>query len=71
LQASFPSPLQKPSAFRRAIHGSIEERYRTQQAYLSAFKRAASDLAAQRFLLTDDANSLVKTAESEGVRNAP
>jgi Alpha/beta hydrolase domain len=50
---------------------SIEERYPTKDAYLSAFKKAASDLVAQRFLLPDDADSLVKTAESEGVRNAP
>ena len=38
---------------------------------IAAFKKAASDLVAQRFLLPDDADSLVKTAESEGVRNAP
>jgi Alpha/beta hydrolase domain len=50
---------------------SIEERYPTKEAYLAAFRKAASDLVAQRFLLPDDADSLVKTAESEGVRTAP
>ena len=50
---------------------SIEERYPTNEAYLSTFKKAASDLVAQRFLLPDDADSLVQAAESEGVRNAP
>jgi hypothetical protein len=39
--------------------------------YLAAFKKAADDLVAKRFLLPDDADSLVKTAETEGVRNAP
>ena len=50
---------------------SIEDRYPTKDAYLAAFKEAATDLVAQRFLLPEDADSLVKTAESEGVRNAP
>jgi len=50
---------------------SIEERYLTKDAYLSAFKKAANDLAAQRFLLPDDAALLVKRAESEGIRGAP
>jgi Alpha/beta hydrolase domain len=50
---------------------SIEERYPTKEADLSAFKKAARDLVAQCFLLPDDADSLVKTAESKGVRNAP
>jgi hypothetical protein len=50
---------------------SIEERYPTKEAYLAAFRKAATDLAAQRFLLPEDADSLIKTAESEGVRNAP
>ena len=50
---------------------SLEERYPTKDAYLAAFKKAASDLVAQRFLLPGDADLLVKTAESEGIRNAP
>jgi hypothetical protein len=50
---------------------SIEERYPTRESYLSAFKKAATDLVAKRFLLPDDADSLVKSAETEGVRSAP
>jgi Alpha/beta hydrolase domain len=50
---------------------SIEERYPTKEAYLAAFKKAADDLVAQRFLLPGDADLLVKTAETEGIRNAP
>jgi Alpha/beta hydrolase domain len=50
---------------------SIEERYATKDVYLAAFKKAAGDLVAKRFLLPDDADSLVKTAETEGVRGAP
>ena len=50
---------------------SIEERYPSRDVYLAAFKKGADDLVAQRFLLPDDADSLVKTAETEGVRNAP
>jgi Alpha/beta hydrolase domain len=50
---------------------SIEERYPTKDVYLAAFKRVADDLVSKRFLLPDDADSLVKSAGSEGVRNAP
>jgi hypothetical protein len=50
---------------------SIEERYPSKDVYLASFKKAADDLVAQRFLLPDDADALVKTAETEGVRNAP
>jgi hypothetical protein len=50
---------------------SIEERYPSRDVYLAAFKKAADDLAAQRFLLPDDADALVKAAETEGIRNAP
>ena len=50
---------------------SIEERYLTKDAYLAAFKKAADDLTAERFLLPDDAALLVKRAESEGIRSAP
>jgi hypothetical protein len=50
---------------------SIEERYPTKGVYLAAFKKAADDLVAQRFLLPDDADALVKSAQAEGVRNAP
>jgi Alpha/beta hydrolase domain len=50
---------------------SIEERYPTKDVYLAAFKKAADDLVAKRFLLPDDADALVKSAQAEGVRNAP
>jgi Alpha/beta hydrolase domain len=50
---------------------SIEERYPTKEAYLAAFKKAASDLVAKRFLAPDDAALLVKRAESEGIRSGP
>jgi hypothetical protein len=50
---------------------SIEERYLTRDAYLAAFKKAAADLIAKRFLLPDDAALLVKRAESQGIRSAP
>jgi Alpha/beta hydrolase domain len=50
---------------------SIEERYPTKEAYLAAFKKAADDLVAKRFLLPDDAALLVRRAESEGIRSGP
>ncbi len=50
---------------------SMEERYPTKEAYLAAFKKAADDLVAKRFLLPDDATLLINRAESEGIRNAP
>ena len=50
---------------------SIEERYPTKEAYLTAFKKGADDLVAKRYLLPEDAALLVKRAESEGIRSAP
>jgi hypothetical protein len=50
---------------------SIEERYPTKEAYVAAFRKAADDLVAQRFLLPDDATRLVAEAERDGVRSAP
>jgi hypothetical protein len=50
---------------------SIEERYPTKESYVAAFKKAADDLVAQRFLLPDDAIRLVTEAERDGVRSAP
>jgi hypothetical protein len=50
---------------------SIEERYPTKEAYVAAFKKAADDLVAQRFLLPDDAIRLVAEAERDGIRSAP
>jgi Alpha/beta hydrolase domain len=50
---------------------SIEERYPTKEAYVAAFKKAADDLVARRFLLSDDAARLIAEAERDGIRNAP
>jgi hypothetical protein len=50
---------------------SIEERYPTKEAYVAAFKKAADDLVAQRFLLPDDAARLISQAEKDGIRSAP
>ena len=50
---------------------SIEERYPTKEAYVAAFKKAANDLVAQRFLLGDDAARLILEAERDGIRSAP
>ena len=50
---------------------SIEERYPTKDAYVAAFKKAADDLVAQKFLLPDDAKLLVSQAERDGIRSAP
>ena len=40
-------------------------------ALLAAFKNAAADLVAKRYLLPDDSALLVKRAESEGIRSGP
>lgn len=50
---------------------SIEERYPTKEACVAAFKKAADDLVARRFLLPDDAVRLTFQAEREGIRSAP
>jgi hypothetical protein len=50
---------------------SLEERYPTREAYVAAFKKAADDLVAQRFLLPDDAVRLISQAEKDGIRSAP
>jgi hypothetical protein len=50
---------------------SIEERYPTKEAYVAAFRKAANDLVAQRFLLADDAARLIAEAERDGIRTAP
>lgn len=73
LQGSF-IPFAATKAERLAVGDSrlsIEERYPSKGVYVAAFKKAADDLVAQRFLLPEDADSLVKAVETEGVRNAP
>jgi hypothetical protein len=48
-----------------------EQRYPTKESYVAAFRKAADDLVAQRFLLPDDAIRLVTEAERDGIRSAP
>jgi len=50
---------------------SIEERYASKEAYVAAFRKAAGELVAQRFLLADDAARLIGEAERDGIRSAP
>lgn len=50
---------------------SLAERYPDRAAYVSAFRAAADRLAAQRFLLPDDARALVAAAERDGVGAVP
>jgi len=46
---------------------SVEERYPTHGAYLSAVARAANDLHHQRLLLGEDVNRIVEAAAGTGV----
>src|SRR5271163_1561602 len=48
---------------------SIEERYPSKEAYIAAFRKAAGDLVAERHLLPEDADLLIRRAEGEGIRN--
>ena len=50
---------------------SIEERYPSKEAYIAAFRKAADDLVAERYLLPEDADLLIRRAEGEGIRSAP
>ncbi len=50
---------------------SLEERYPTKDAYVTEFKKAAENLVKQRYLLPEDAATLVKQAEDNGIRQAP
>ena len=50
---------------------SLEERYPTKAAYVTAIRNAADVLATRRFLLSDDAQKLVADAERDGIRSAP
>jgi hypothetical protein len=50
---------------------SMEERYPSKEAYIAAFRKAADDLVAERYLLPEDADLLIRRAEGEGIRNAP
>jgi hypothetical protein len=50
---------------------SLEERYPSKDVYVAAFRKAADDLVARRYLLPEDAKLLIGRAESEGIRAAP
>ena len=50
---------------------SIEERYPSKEAYVAAFRKAATISSRSRYLLPDDAKLLIGRAESEGIRAGP
>jgi hypothetical protein len=73
LQGSF-IPFAATRAEREAAgdpRPSLEERYPTRDAYLAAFRAAADRLVADRFLLPEDAQTLIREAERTGIRAAP
>jgi hypothetical protein len=49
------------------VVGNLEERYGTRDGYLTAVRAAAERLKAQRLLLSEDAESLIKAAQSSDV----
>nr|WP_248943733.1 alpha/beta hydrolase domain-containing protein [Pseudomonas tremae] len=50
---------------------SLEERYPTKEAYVSAVSKAADSLVEARMLLPEDRERLVKEAQEKGVRAGP
>jgi hypothetical protein len=73
LQGSFV-PFAATRAEREATgdpRPSLEERYPTRDAYLADFRAAADRLVVGRFLLPEDAQTLVQEAERSGIRAAP
>lgn len=50
---------------------SIEERYKSREAYVAAIRETAAKLVAARFLLPEDAERLVAVAELNGIRTGP
>ncbi|MCK9730344.1 alpha/beta hydrolase domain-containing protein [Pseudomonas syringae] len=50
---------------------SLEERYPTKEAYVSAVSKAADSLVEARMLLPEDRERLVKEAQEKGVRVGP
>jgi hypothetical protein len=46
---------------------SLEERYASHERYVAAVKAAAEKAVAERFLLREDADRLVRQAEASGV----
>ena len=73
LQGSF-IPFAATRAERDAVGDprlSIEERYPTRDTYVTAIRAAAERLVTARFLLPQDAATLVSRAEQDGVRTGP
>jgi hypothetical protein len=73
LQGSF-IPFAATKAEREAAGDprlSLEERYPTKQAYVTAVRAAADRLVGARLLLPEDATRLVAEAERTGVRSGP
>jgi hypothetical protein len=69
LQGSF-FPFSKAKADREGRgdpRPSLEERYRDHAGFVAAVERAARQLVAERFLLAEDAKTLVATAEASDV----
>ncbi len=50
---------------------SLEERYPNKDAYVTEVKKAAESLVKKRYLLPEDAATLIKQAEDNGIRQAP
>ncbi|WP_420892730.1 alpha/beta hydrolase domain-containing protein, partial [Pseudomonas congelans] len=50
---------------------SLEERYPTKEAYVSALSKAADSLVEARMLLPEDHERLVKEAQEKGIRAGP
>jgi Alpha/beta hydrolase domain len=50
---------------------SLEERYPTKDAYVTAIKTTAESLVMQRFLLPEDAQTLTDQAAQTGIRGGP
>jgi hypothetical protein len=73
LQGSF-IPFAATNSEREAtgdVRPSLEERYPTQQDYVTAVRIAADSLVGARLLLPEDANRLIGEAEQTGVRKGP
>jgi hypothetical protein len=53
------------------LRPSLEERYPTKDAYVTAVRRAGESLAAKRLMLPEDVTRLVTEAQARGVRTGP
>jgi hypothetical protein len=46
---------------------SVKERYRTHQGFVRAVRRATRELVQERFMLEEDANTLIDAAEASDI----